>query len=288
LQKCEQNFKRIGLAFICIFLLILVVCRPSVPEEQVVARVGNEVLSRDIMDRWMQWRGMGPEDRNGFVQDWVNRELLYQEAIRMDLDKSEELEFEKELLEKEYVIQKLLERTFIEKVQVTDQEIQNYYEQNQDLFKADADEVRIFHILTDTREQANLARREIQTGKPFEEVVSLYSTGTFKNNSGDMGYIKKEDVIPEISRVAFHLPENSISQVIESSYGFHIIKVIRKRQKDSIKDLNDVHGEILQHLRVKKERAVYYDLLSRLQNTSKVYVASHPIQDEVRDTTASQ
>jgi len=288
LIKAEHFGNKICYLPICLIFLSVVMCRQSVPEEQVIARVGNEVLSRDMMDRRMLWRGMGLDDRNGFVQDWINRELLYQQGKRLDLDKFEDLELEKELLEKEYVIQKLLERTFVEKVQVTDQEIENYYEQNQDLFKADADEVRILHILTESREQADLARREIQTGKPFEEVVNVYSMGTFKESSGDMGYIQRDDVIPEISREAFGLPENSVSRVIESSYGFHIIKVIRKRRKDSVKDLTDVHGEILQHLRVKKERAVYYDLLSRLQNTSKVYVASNPVQSVGQDTSVNQ
>ena len=268
------------LLYTVVLFIIFMTCRPSVPKEEVVAHVGNEVLSQEMLVRWMQWKGMGPGQKDDFIQDWVNRELLFQEAKRGGLGQSEELELEKALLEKEYVIQKLLERTFLEKIQVTDQEIQHYYEQNQDLFKVDEDEVRALHILTDTKEQANLARRDIQTGKPFEEVVQMYSVGTFKESSGDMGFIRREDVIPEIARPAFRLPENNLSQVIESSHGYHIIMIIKKRRKGSIKDLADVYEVILQHLRVKKERAVYYDLLSRLQNTSDVYVAPSALDKE--------
>ena len=271
-----------------VLLMMLITCRPTVPQEQVVARVGNVVLSQEMLVRRMQWKGMSSEQKDDFIQDWVNRELLFQEAKRYGLDQSEELELEKELLEKEYMIQKLLERTFLEKIQVTDQEIQHYYEQNQDLFMVDEDEVRALHILTDTREQANLARRDIQTGKPFEEVVQSYSVGAFKESSGDMGFIRREDVIPEIARPAFRLQENGLSQVIESSHGYHIIKIIKKRRRGSIKDLADVYEIVLQHLRVKKERAVYYDLLSRLQNTSDVYVATSILEKESQGRTTNQ
>jgi parvulin-like peptidyl-prolyl isomerase len=261
LRRSDSSLMSKLVLFISTLLLLGIACRPSVPEEEVVARVGNEVLSQQMMARRMQWKGMGLDQKNEFIKTWVNRELLFQEAKRNGFGQSEELKLEKELLEKEYAVQKLLERTFLEKIQVTDQEIQVYYEQNQDLFIVDEDEVRALHILADTKEQADLARREIQTGKPFEEVVQMYSVGAFKEQSGDMGFIRSEAVIPEIGRIAFHLQENELSQVIQSSYGYHIIKIITKRRKGSVKDLADVYEIILQHLRVKKERAVYFYLL---------------------------
>jgi len=63
---------------------------------------------------------------------------------------------------------------------------------------------------------------------------------------------------------------------------------MKKRREGSVKDLADVYETILQHRRVKKERAVYYDLLSRLQNTSKVYVASPSFGSEAQDRLGNQ
>ncbi|MCJ7812344.1 peptidyl-prolyl cis-trans isomerase [bacterium] len=272
--------------FVLVISIGLVTCKGDRGEDEIIARVGNASLSLADMKRRMEWEGMRPEQESEFVDRWVNRELLYQEAKKLGLDKSEseDLLMELEIVEKEYLIQKLLDRTFAQKIQITEEEIQSYYETNMDLFRVDEDQVKILHILTESKEEANLALQEIRAGKPFDQVAKERSIGIFNEKGGDMGFIKRLDVIPEIERVAFRTAEGRESDIFQSNYGFHIIKVIKKLSKDDVKDIADVRNEILQQLQVRKERFFYTDLVGQLQNNAKVQISVPKNREEVSDT----
>jgi peptidyl-prolyl cis-trans isomerase C len=254
-------------------------CTPRDGEDEVVARVGNTVLTRKDMTLRMEWEGLRADQESEYIQRWVNRELLYQEAKKQGLPTSQELQWEIELLQKEYLIQKMLERKFSENIRVTDEEIEACYETDKEQFRVDADEVHLFHILTESREEANQALQEIRAGKAFEEVARERSVGVFRDKGGDMGFVRRTDLIPEVSRQAFGLAVGREGGPYHSQYGYHIIKVLKKRSKGSIKDLSDIRDQIIQRLRVSDERSLYYELLSQLRSTRNVYVAA-PAQDE--------
>lgn len=275
---------RLFLAFAWIGVLALVACGRRVPEEEIVARVGDAVLRRDVMIQRMKWEGMREDQENEFVERWVNQELLYQEAKKLGLHKTEELHWELELVEKEFLIQKLLENTFANKILITEEEVLSHYEKYKEEFQVDEDEVRALHVLTKTREEANAARQEILAGKPFEEVAKERSVDIFRERGGDMGFFKRDDVIPEVQRYAFRSSEGTLSIVFSSSYGYHLLKVLKKRVKGDVKDLSDVRAEIIQRLRVNKERSVYYDLLFQLQNKTKINVAVPRSREGKRDS----
>jgi peptidyl-prolyl cis-trans isomerase C len=266
-------------------VVVLVGCRSGVTDDEIVARVDNAVLSREQMERKMSWEGVGEDQESDFVDRWVNRELLYREAKRLGLDQSEELRWELELVEREYVIQMLLKRTFAQMVEIAEDEIASYYENHKEEFRIDEDEVRALHILTKTRAEANVARQEIIAGKPFEDAAREHSVGIFKENGGNMGFFRRGDVIPEIERNAFRLSVGRVSSIFQSNYGFHIIKVIKKRARGDYKDPDDVRDEITSQLRVNKERSAYYDLLFRLQNQTDIYVSIPREREEEADTT---
>lgn len=270
---------------VCLSFLFIGGCGNNGNDDEIVARVGNAVMKRDEMMRRMAWEGTPALREYEFLDRWKNRELVYQEAKRLKLDKSEDLRWELELVEREYLVQKLLERHFAENIEITDEEIETFYERNKDVFQVDIEEVRALHILTKTRERANLALQEIRAGKAFEKVAEEYSVGIFREQQGDMGFFRREDVIPEIARQAFNLAEGRVSQVIQSGHGFHIIKVIKKRAQGDYKELPEVRNEIIQQLMINEERNAYFDLIVRLQDKTNVYIRTP--QDGVGTDTLS-
>jgi parvulin-like peptidyl-prolyl isomerase len=198
--------------------------------------------------------------------------LLYQEAKRLGLNDAVDLQWELELAEKEYLINKLLERVYSERIQISDQEIESYYTKNRELFEVKEDEARVLHISTKTKAEADFALQEIKAGKAFDKVAKERSIDVFRENGGDMGFIRRSDVIPEVARVCFNLPENGESPVFQSSYGYHIVRVLKKYRASEIKRLEDVKSDIVRRLRIEKERNAYYDYLVQIQNKSKVFI----------------
>ncbi len=270
---CLKGLPVAGAMAILMLIILIPRCGRDVPESDIVAQVGNSVLGISEMKQRMALEGLSTDRESEFVDRWINKELLFQEAKRQKFDaNSPELEWELDLVRKEHAIQKLLDRTYLEKIQVTEDEIQSYYDKNRETFVvADGEEeVRALHILIKTRSEADLAQQEIAAGKSFEEVARERSTDMFKDTGGDMGFFRPDDVIPEISRNAFRLPEGRVSQVFSSRYGYHILKVLKKYSAGNIKDLTDMRNEILQRLRIRKEGAIYYELLFRLDKEFNV------------------
>ncbi len=267
---------------------LIIQCSPKFDESEVIAKVGDAVLTQNIIEAQMALEGIQPDQQREFVERWIDRELLYMHSKSLGLHRSETLQWELERVEKEFLIQKLLDRTYAEEIKISEDEILKYYEANPELFQVNDDEVRVLHILTESRDEARLALREIKAGKNFKEVAKERSMGMFARNGGDMGFIKSNDVIPEISREVFRLPLNQVSNnIISSKFGYHIVKVTDKRSEGDVKSLDQVRNEIVQRIRVKKERSVYYDLLYRLRDKTKIYFTI-PYAEVAKSDTVSQ
>jgi len=284
----KMNKRNIIYSVLLFFIIIIVVfntaCNIGSAGDEVVARVDNSVLTNEELNRRIIWKGLREEQKRKYVENWINRELLYKEALQQDLEKTPDLKLELEQVKKEFLINRLVDKIFAEKIKITDQEIESYYNKNQNLFRIPEDERWVLHLITDNRTKARDAMQEINAGKDFKEVAGQYTDGIFKNKNGDLGYIKRQDIIDEVSRVAFNLDKDEVSVIIRSDYGYHIIKVIDIREEGDVKELNQVRNEIIQRLRISKEKALYYDLLAELQNKYEVYI-NIPEHKTIQDTT---
>jgi peptidyl-prolyl cis-trans isomerase C len=241
-------------------------CRSRTESAQIAAKVGNAVLTREEVQKRMSLQGLNPDRESEFIENWINEELLVQEARRLGIEKKDELKWEMDKIEKQYIINQLIEKTYAEKIHITDADISDFYEKNKLLFQVEEDEVHLLHIMTKSQVDAETALQEIRAGKPFELAARERSIDPFREKGGDMGFVRRNDLIPELSRFAFSLAEGGLSPILKSTQGYHIIKVLKKHAKGEIRDLPEIRDEISQRLRVNKERSVYYDLLYQLKN----------------------
>lgn len=80
------------------------------------------------------------------------------------------------------------------------------------------------------KDKIDKAYAQVTAGTDFAKVVADYSEDEVtKNNSGDMGWVKKAQTVKEFEDVIFTLERGSVSKVFETSQGFHIVKVTDKR-----------------------------------------------------------
>jgi peptidyl-prolyl cis-trans isomerase C len=272
-NKFLSIFREIVFIFLCLCSGIYFSCHSKMEDSNIAARVGDAVLTQDDLKKRLTLEGLEPDRKSEVVENWINQELLYQEAKRAGIESTDELKWELENIEKQFLVNKLVEKTFAEKIHLLDSEIQDYYEKNKSLFTVDEDEVHLFHIMTKTQVEAELVLQEIRAGKPFEQVAKERSADLFREKGGDMGFVKRNDILPDLAKATFSLPEGGMSTILKSNDGFHIQKIIKKYVKGSVKDFADAKDEIFQRLRVNKERSVYYDLLYQLKNKQKVYIA---------------
>lgn len=91
--------------------------------------------------------------------------------------------------------------------------------------EADKKEIKISHILVDTQEEALNIKSELEEKKSFEELAEKYSQCPSKKQKGDIGYNMRGKLIPEFEKAAFKLDKNIVSDPVQTSEGWHLIKV---------------------------------------------------------------
>ena len=80
------------------------------------------------------------------------------------------------------------------------------------------------------REKLNIFRDRIYKGEDFKMLATLYSDDILSaTDGGELGFVKRGDLVPEFERVAFRLKEGEISEVVESQFGYHIVQLIERR-----------------------------------------------------------
>jgi peptidyl-prolyl cis-trans isomerase D len=147
-----------------------------------------------------------------------------------------------------------------DKVQVSQDDLQAYYNQHRDQYRV-AEQVKVSHILIKTplpgsdgkvdekgvaeaQHRAEDLLKQLKSGANFEDLARKNSEdpGSAKQG-GSLGWIGKGRTVPEFEKAAFSLPKGQISDLVKSSYGFHIIRVDDK-QDAHMKTLDEVKAEI--------------------------------------------
>jgi|SRR5579862_883508 len=157
-------------------------------------------------------------------------------------------------------------------VPVTHDELQAYYDQHRDQYRT-PEQVKVSHILiktplpgpdgkVDEKGVAEAQRRaedllkQLKQGAKFEDLAKKYSEdpGSAKEG-GSLGWIGRGRTVPEFEKAAFSLPKGQISDLVKSSYGFHIIRVDDK-QDAHMKTLDEVQSEIEPILKQQKAQQI--------------------------------
>ena len=85
--------------------------------------------------------------------------------------------------------------------------------------------IQIPNMKAEAKARAEAVLKQIKEGADFAEMAIDNSEDATGINGGDLGYFKKGDMEPAFEKVAFSLPIGELSDVVETSYGYHIIKV---------------------------------------------------------------
>lgn len=131
------------------------------------------------------------------------------------------------------------------------------------------EEVRASHILFEVHEQrfaevvaqAEVVRQLALNGESFDELARQYSESDGGANGGDLGYFSRGQMVREFEEVAFALKVGEISDLVQSPFGLHIIKVTGRKDSVPLK-FEDVEAAILSGLRTSVRRKLREDILA--------------------------
>ncbi|MBU1711271.1 MAG: peptidylprolyl isomerase [Proteobacteria bacterium] len=200
------------------------------------------------------------------------REKFDQYLAKRQLD-NERLEL---WLKQKIQINSYLKSQGLSSSQVSEEEIQSFYEKSKEGFRRE-ESVKVRHILVQlnpdagpeetaiARKKIEKAREKILSGKSFSEVAKEDSQCNSASGGGEIDYINHGYMPKEFDEVAFSLEAGTLSQVVRTTFGFHIIEVLDK-QPGGIPSLAAMRDFINKYL---EQQALQKKLADHIENLKK-------------------
>ena len=223
-----------------------------------------KVTEDDVLEEVNSFRALYPEDISF-------RRMLAEEELSL-ITWKERIKFT--LIEKKF-FQHLASKTS----SPSEEEVKRFYEQNKQRFQK-KERVLLRQIVIDDLAKANEIKAELKK-RDFNTLATRFSIAPESKNGGFIGWIEKGTV--DIFDKTFALQVGTVSQVLESSYGFHIFKV-EKKKPAGLALLEEVKSEILKEIQIQKEQAVFLSWLDAQLRKSRVLKNNEIIDKMIVET----
>lgn len=268
-----------------LFLLLILGCKKLENKglgEKDLVRVNDVSISleefRQMSERQSlegKMRLLSEKAIRDFLENYIiTREVLYQEAKKKGLDKNKEIMTKVEDFRRAMIIDALLEESLRGKSEVSEDEIQKYYKENQDRF-TEPREVKIRHIFVTSESVLKEVLTKLSQGERFEKLASTYNVDKSREGGGDIGYIKRGQLSPSFAlfeEAAFSLrKKGDISEVVKTPLGYHIIQ-LDDRQGTVLRPFDQVKEKIYFFLQTKKKQDAYLEYVKEVKSKAKIII----------------
>ena len=241
-------------------------------EERLQIQEGKKigfVVDEDAVDAAMK----DIEAKNGLAEGQL-REMLRREGRTLESYKNH--------IRDQILVSKISRFEVGNRVKVSEKSIVSFYKENQKEFWEEG-KAKARHILFIAergsskkvrREKLRLAKkvlREIRKGKDFAKLAMEYSEDVSASSGGDVGFVGRGKMVPEFEEAVFSLKPGQVSNIVETEYGYHVIKVEEVLPGKTL-TFKVVKDRILQILTMQKQTQVYDVWINELKASAFIEV----------------
>jgi peptidyl-prolyl cis-trans isomerase C len=200
--------------------------------------IGYMLLQQEARARKVDVPEADVEARIGEIKKQFPSEDLFMQAL---LERKMTLEQMRTEARDDMAIGKLIEAEIAPRIAVKQEQVEDFYAKNPDQFK-EQESVRASHILIGFPENADAAAKgqarakaeqvlkDVKAGKDFAALAKQHSEDPGSAvNGGDLGFFQQGQMVGPFNDVAFRLQPGAVSDLVETQFGYHIIKVAEKR-----------------------------------------------------------
>jgi peptidyl-prolyl cis-trans isomerase C len=199
--------------------------------------VAYRLLKQEVVARQMTVSETDIDARINAFKQQIGGEANFRTALQAQQMTEAKL---REDARTDLLVNKLLEQEVNQKILVKPTDIATFYEKNPDRFQQ-SDAVRAAHILVAVpqgadekvraaaRARAETALKAAKAGQDFARLARQYSNDSSAQRGGDLGFIPKGQMVPAFEAAAFALQPGQVSDLVETQFGYHVIKALEKR-----------------------------------------------------------
>ena len=197
------------------------------------------------------------------LQDIGMDEKMFLDSVRRDL-----------------AISYLVNTKIASDITVSQEEIQKFYDHNPEKFRLE-EQVRASHLLIGVdskagpeekkaaRDKADRLHRDLLNGGDFAKLAKETSTCPSSKQGGDLGFFSRGKMDTQFEKAAFALEAGGLSDVVETRYGYHIIKMVERKKAEQI-PLSTASKKIEDYLRAQKTNAAVEVFVGEARKNAKI------------------
>jgi len=198
-----------------------------------------------------------------------------EEAFQSALEKSQTSEdILRSDLRKKLSVQNYIDQEFSKSTSIPEEDVKSFYNSHPEAFKK-PEQIRARHILIKVdpnadadekkkaKEQIVKIQDRLKKGEDFAELAKEVSGCPSAEKGGDLGFFGRGQMVPPFEKVAFALPQNEVSDIVETQFGYHLIKVVDKKT-ESVSKYDEVKDRLqayMTQLKVREKVKAHVDKL---------------------------
>lgn len=183
-------------------------------------------------------------------------------------------------MRQDLTIKKLIDQQVGSRVTVTPEEAKAFYTSNPELFKA-PEMVRASHILikvdpnasaqdkTKARERITAIQKRVKGGEDFAALAKESSECPSGANGGDLDYFQRGQMVGPFEDAAFSLKPGSVSEIVETQFGYHLIKVTDKKDASTV-SYDEIKSKLEDYLKQQKVNEQLAQYIGQLKAGAKI------------------
>jgi peptidyl-prolyl cis-trans isomerase C len=285
-----------GLVTGSILLLLAITCfqgNALAQEDAIAALIGNKKITVSDFNTIIGYLDSekqkaiekNPQLKESLLRQIVQTMVISDIAKKQGFDNKPDVKKQLELFADNFLVNEFLRREVAQKATVSEDDIKTYYDGHKDEFKT-SDMIRARHILIKVapqsseeekkkaKEKAEGILKKIKDEEDFAGLANNYSDdASSKLTGGDLGFFPRGKMVKPFEDAAFALKPGEVSGIVETQFGYHIIKLEEKKAA-SIEPLENVKERIRQKLLQDSMRVKVSDFIEKAMKDSKVEI--HP------------
>jgi peptidyl-prolyl cis-trans isomerase C len=253
-------------------LAVAALSAPAVSAE-VLASVGDATLTWDDLvamvggEENRQYLGVtNLAEAEDILRSWVREELIVQAADDEDLAADPEVAAAIDQAVRQIILDAYLSRATAD-VEISRLDVENYVASWAPSYKV---EIHARHILVPSAELAQSLLSRVRSGESFDALAAEYSICPSAADGGDLGWLMRGQAVLPFEEAAFSLDPGEISGVVQTSMGYHIIKVLESRPISPTPADADILALAEQELVQDAQEEALLSLLDTLEATRSV------------------